>query len=158
MSQPGMRRIPIVLALALAACGGSKKKDEFPVPGDDPDAGVAASTLPPEVSAEVERAITMVESLSTAAAQAGQDCTQVAAAIKPIADGPDGKALRDLDADPRLNQYSAEINHQYGKQLDAMIEHLGDAIMQCQHDPAVEQILLDTDVIQPAPDQATPDD
>jgi hypothetical protein len=155
-----MRRIPLVLAVLLAACGPKKaKQEEFPVPEGPPDAGAASmEAIPQDLQDETEAAIAFIEELSTAASAVKNDgdtyCDSVATAMKAVVDGPHGKAIITIDADARFNTYANAINDKYGKQLNAMNDHLEAAVGACGGHPGVTQVLIDAGIL--TDDQAQP--
>jgi hypothetical protein len=159
-------RAALVLALGLAACGGSKQP--VPAPAVVPDAGVAAAEpgeIPEKLKAEVEEAIAFIEALTAAAATVGTadpedaDCEAMAAAMRPVVDGEHGQAIFTIDHDPDSKPYAMALNQAYGARLDAAGDGLAHAINACTYDPAIMQILIDTGMVQPPESQpALPDD
>jgi hypothetical protein len=119
------------------------------------DAAVAAdpAAIPAPLAAEVEAAIGLLEAITTAAESVGAaddehaDCEAMAAAMRPIADGPSGKAIVTIDADPDAKVYGKAIAETYGPRLDGASDRLAAAINACMYDPGVGQVLIDTGMI-----------
>jgi hypothetical protein len=132
-----MRRISLVLALALVACGGPKKhEDEFPVPDGPPDAGAtvtepAATELPPALVAKVEHALDFVESFAVAAEANTADCAAMGTSLQALADGPDGKVLIAMDADPDFQPNAQAIADRFGPRLTELGDRISAAIRPC---------------------------
>lgn len=142
-----------LLLIALAACGGGKSTPKTPPPAAAPDAGAAAQPEVPEaLRQKAEDAVALVEALASAAEGAKPaseaDCPALATALQAVADGPHGKAILAIDADPDFAKYAMPISDLYGAQLEKASDRLGDAIQTCAYDPDVVDVLLATGLIQ----------
>jgi uncharacterized lipoprotein YmbA len=132
-----MRRIPLVLAFALAACGGPHRhEEEFPVPDGPPDAGAAAADeLPAALIARVDHALEFMDTVATAAEATTSDCVKMGASLQALADGPDGKVLIEMDLDPDYRAHSAEVAERYSERLGQLSNRIGVAIHPCDTKP-----------------------
>jgi len=135
-----MRRSRILFALLMtvAACGGSHKSNttdpKLTSTGSGAGSGTAVPAItttgdiPAELQAKVEKALSFVDALTTAAEKSGPDCNKIAAAMKVVADGPDGSAVKDVVADKDYETYSKAIDQKYEAQSDKIGDRMKTAV------------------------------
>ncbi len=137
------------LVTSLAACPKSKGPKE-PEGDDDtdlglrppPDAGPAQpGEIPAPLRTAVERVLTLLDALGDAAEQHGGDCDAMGTEFQAIADGPDGGAIKEIDADPSWQEHGEAVAAEYGGKLDAASVRIRDGIGDCQMNKKVNDAL-----------------
>lgn len=150
-----MRRIGIAFVLVLAACGGSNKSVQQPPDhatgtgsGSASASGAEVSAeIPADLSAKVEHALTFGDAIATAAEGAAPDCAKIATSMKAVVDGPDGKAIQDLNADTRYPQYAQAIDEKYEASLESLGNRMSSALSGCGGNKDIDAVLIQAGLV-----------